>query len=241
MKNVSEEVFKKIKEENIKPKPYWHFTTKNYFIWFLFGISIILGSFAFSMILFIFRQLDWDIYRYLGDSFVKTVFISLPYLWLTFLILFIGVAYYNFIHTKRGYRFRFISILLISLIISAIFGVGLYFNGFSESLGNIFSEKIPYYNRLVYTCEKQWMQPQKGLLAGIITGTDFSKNSIILTDCNNFQWEIDISDTVWKGRLIPSIGLEIKLIGKIQDTANFKAIEIRPWQRKGKFINNKIY
>ncbi|MCK5767319.1 MAG: hypothetical protein KAH35_02955, partial [Candidatus Atribacteria bacterium] len=129
MKNISEEIFKKIKKENIKPKSYRYFATKNYFIWFLFGISIILGSFAFSMILFMFRQLDWDIYHYLGNSFLKTVFISLPYLWLIFLILFLGIAYYNFIHTKRGYRFRFITILVTSLIISTLLGTALYFNG----------------------------------------------------------------------------------------------------------------
>ena len=106
MKNISNEVIKKIKDNNIKPKPRWYFITKNYFIWSIFGISIILGSFAFSMVLFIIKQLDWDIYHYMGDSFLKTVFISLPYLWLIFLILFTGVAYYSFIHTKRGYRFK---------------------------------------------------------------------------------------------------------------------------------------
>lgn len=180
MKNISNEVLKKIKDSNIKPKPRWYFLTKNYFIWSIFGISIILGSFAFSMVLFIIKQLDWDIYQYIGDSFLKTVFISLPYLWLIFLILFTGVAYYNFIHTKRGYRFKFISILLISLTVSIILGTGLYFNGFSERLENVFSEKTPYYNRLVYTYKKQWMQPKRGLLAGTIIETELPENNLCL-------------------------------------------------------------
>ena len=235
MKNISEEVFKKIKKENVKPKSYQYFATKNYFIWSLFGISIILGSFAFSMILFMFRQLDWDIYHYLGDSFLKTVFISLPYLWSIFLILFLGVAYYNFIHTKRGYRFRFISILLISLLASVIFGTGLYFNGFSESLESIFSQKIPYYNKLVYTCEKQWMQPRKGLLAGTITETRISKNSFSLMDFNNQHWEVNAGNTIWKGKLKPLKGEKIKLMGKMEDETHFIAIEIRPWKGQRQF------
>jgi len=239
MKNISEKVFKRIKDNNIKPKPRWYFVTKNYFIWLTFGISVLLGSFTFSIILFMFKQLDWDIYHYLGDSFVKTVFISLPYLWLIFFILFIWVAYYNFIHTKRGYRFRFISILLISLIISAILGTGLYYNGFGERLENVFSKNIPYYNRLIYTCEKQWMQPHRGLLAGIITKTELSKNSFMLIDLHNNHWKIDISKTIWKGKLTPSPGLKIKLIGKIENNNIFKAIEIRPWQGEGKFMKRK--
>jgi len=239
MKNTSEEVFKKLKEENIKPRPYWHFVMKNYFIWMLFVISIILGSLAFSMILFMIRQLDWDIYRYLGESFLKTFFISLPYLWVLFLLLFIGVAYYNFLHTKRGYRFRFISIFLISLTLSALFGTGLYYNGFSENIENVFFEKIPYYSKMVYTCEKQWMQPRKGLLAGIIKEIELSKNSIKLMDLNDQLWQIDTSKTIWRGKLQPLNGLQIKLIGKMMDNTHFQAFEIRPWKGHGKFINKE--
>ena len=239
MKNISEEVFKKLKEENIKPRPYWHFVMKNYFIWMLFVISIILGSLAFSMILFMIRQLDWDIYRYLGESFLKTFFISLPYLWVLFLLLFVGVAYYNFLHTKRGYRFRFISIFLISLTLSTLFGTGLYYNGFSEKIENVFFEKIPYYSKMVYTCEKQWMQPRKGLLAGIIKEIELSKNSIKLMDLNDQHWQIDTSKTIWRGKLQPLNGLQIKVIGKMVDNTHFQALEVRPWQGKGKFINKE--
>jgi len=230
MKNISNEVIKKIKDNNIKPKPRWYFITKNYFIWSIFGISIILGSFAFSMVLFIIKQLDWDIYHYIGESLLKTVFISLPYLWLIFLILFTGVAYYNFIHTKRGYRFKFISILLISLVISITLGTGIYFNGFSERLENVFLEKIPYYNRLVYSCEEQWMQqwmqPKRGLLAGTIIEIGLPENSFILRDLENNRWKVEASKTIWKGKLIPATGLKIKLIGKLINDNNFEAMEI---------------
>ena len=230
MNNFSEKVLKKIEKENIKPKPQWYFLLKNYLIWLMFGISIVLGSLAFSMILFMIRQLDWDIYHYLGDSFLKTLFISLPYLWLIFLILFIIIAYYNFINTKRGYRFRFITIILISLIVSVVLGTGLYFNGFSENIENIFFEKIPYYHKLIYTCEKQWMHPEKGLLAGNITETELSKKKIHLIDFNEKHWEIDIRNSLWKGKLQPVKDLKIKLIGKMIDDKHFQAIEIRPWR-----------
>lgn len=237
MENISNEVLKKIKDNHIKPKPRWYFITKNYFIWLIFGISIILGSLAFSMVLFMVRQLDWDIYRYIGNNWLETIFISLPYLWLIFFILFIWVAYYNFVHTKRGYRFKFISILLMSLVISIILGTGLYFNGFSERLENIFSEKIPYYNSLVYSCEEQWMQPKRGLLAGTIMEIGLPENGFTLRDLENSHWKIEVSNVIWKGKITPTPGLKIKLIGELMGGNHFKAIEIRPWQKgQGRFM-----
>ncbi len=146
------------------------------------------------------------------------------------------MAYYNFIHTKRGYRFKFISILLISLIISVTLGTGLYFNGFSERLENVFSEKIPYYNKLVYSCEEQWMQPKRGLLAGTIIEIGLPENSFMLMDLNNSRWEIIASNVVWKGKITPATGLKIKLIGKVINDNNFAAMEIRPWQGKRRFM-----
>jgi len=116
-------------------------------------------------------------------------------------------------------------------------GTGLYFNGFSERLENIFSGKIPYYNRLVYSCEEQWMQPERGLLAGTIIEMGLPENSFILRDLENNRWKIETSKVIWKGKLTPTTNLKIKLIGKSIDDNNFIAMEIRPWQKgRGRFM-----
>ena len=116
-------------------------------------------------------------------------------------------------------------------------GTVLYSNGLSENLGNIFFEKIPYYNRLVYTCEKQWMQPERGLLAGTIIETELPENNFILMDLDNNRWKIESSQAIWKGKITPATGLKIKLIGKLINDNNFEAMEIRPWQQgKGRFM-----
>jgi hypothetical protein len=122
------------------------------------------------------------------------------------------------------------------LIISVTLGTILYSNGLSENLGNIFFEKIPYYNRLVYSCEKQWMQPKRGLLAGTIIEIELPENNFMLMDLDNNRWKIEASKTIWKGKLIPAIGLKIKIIGKLIDDNNFEAMEIRPWQGQGRFM-----
>ena len=64
-----------------------------------------------------------------------------------------------------------------------------------------------------------------------------TENSFILKDLNNNQWKIEASKTIWKGKLTPATGIKIKLIGKLINDNNFKAMEIRPWQQgQGKFM-----
>jgi len=90
---------------------------------------------------------------------------------------------------------------------------------------------------LVYSCEEQWMKPERGLLAGIIIETGLPENNFILMDLDNNRWKIEAGKVIWKGKIAPVIGLKIKLIGKLIDDNNFKAMEIRPWQKgQGRFM-----
>jgi hypothetical protein len=81
------------------------------------------------------------------------------------------------------------------------------------------------------------MQPKRGLLAGTIIETELPENNFKLMDLDNNRWKIEASKVIWKGKITPIIGLKIKLIGKLIDANNFKAMEIRPWQKgQRKFI-----
>ncbi|GAH12453.1 unnamed protein product [marine sediment metagenome] len=58
-----------------------------------------------------------------------------------------------------------------------------------------------------------------------------TENNFILMDLDNNRWKIEASKVIWKGKIAPATGLKIKLIGKLIDDNNFKAMEIRPWQQ----------
>jgi hypothetical protein len=49
-------ILEKIKKEDIKPIPRWFFVLKNSFFVSLFGISIFIGSLAFSLLFYIFSD-----------------------------------------------------------------------------------------------------------------------------------------------------------------------------------------
>lgn len=227
MIDISKATLEKMKRENIHPRPRLYFLTKNLFFWLMFSLATILGGISFGMIMFITGDLDWDIYHYLGISVSKAVLISLPYLWITFMLFFLFITCYNFIHTRTGYRYHFIMIFFISLLISAILGLGFYQYGWTETIDRQLRNRIPGYHHLIYGREKQWMHPARGLLSGTIVTIDRENGTLSLKDYSAKEWQIDISQIRVKGMLSLTNNLQIKVLGRQLSEDTFKAIEIR--------------
>jgi hypothetical protein len=227
MNDFSKETLEKIKKEKVHPRPRWYFLTRDYFFWIMFAITTLLGGVAFGMILFITTNLDWDIYQYLGLSLSEAVVKSLPYLWIALLIFFLFVTYYNFIHTRTGYRYRFLAIFLISLLISFLLGFGFYHYGWTETVERQLRARFPGYQHMVYTGENQWMNPEKGLLSGIIIEMNLEKKSIELKDYQDKKWVIDINHAMIRGNISLEKNMELRIIGQKVSENVFMASEIR--------------
>jgi len=229
MKEISKNILNKIKKEKIQPYPKKHFFVKKSFIWTLFGLSILLGIVASSVIIFQLKHTDWDLFNQSNYSMLEFLAMAIPYFWLLFLMIFMGIAYGYFRRTEKGYRYHALLIITVSVVVSIIIGAGVYQTGFSERLEAVFQENIPVYRMLSKGRHRMWMSPEQGFLAGKITEI-ISMQEIELIDLHGNNWIIDISNAFWRGRLKPEAGLEIKLIGKIKFEDQFVATEIRPLQ-----------
>ena len=148
--NLSKKIIEKIKEEHIQPKPKWQFSLKAYLVWLLSALSLFIGSLAFSVVLYLIINNDWDVYVHITDNLIKFTILSLPYLWIVLLLLFVIISYYNFKHTKKGYKYHFYIILLSSILLSIIFGSLLYSIGVGRALDNILAVKMPMYEKLIF-------------------------------------------------------------------------------------------
>ena len=237
MNDISKDTLKKIKEQRIQPR------TKNYFllrrstVWVLFGLSIVLGSLAASVAVFQINNAEWDLFKHYSHSVLEFILLFIPYLWILFLIGFSIVALYYFRRTESGYRYRALTSVILSVLLSVMGGFVLYKTGISERIETAFEDNIPFYRGTSFHSRMVWMAPEKGLLAGKITLV--TKAGIFkLTDFNGKEWEIDAGGAVWRARLSPVPGLEIKLIGKKTDKKCFTVKEIRPWLGRKKNQEN---
>ncbi len=232
MNNKAEKILKNIKEKKIKPKAKWLFLVRNYLVWLMFGLAIFIGAIATSVIIFSLTSNDWDLYKVLEKNFVSFAIISIPYIWVIVLILFSLLSYFNYKHTKTGYRVEPIKTISLSVVLSIVLGSVLFMGGFGEFIDYKLSKDIPYYEKMMAQRQLIWNNPEKGLLAGKIIEMN-NKNDFYINSLSGEKWHIIGNDILWKGRANGKEGEKIKIIGRIMGDKVFVAEEIRPWFGRG--------
>jgi hypothetical protein len=100
-------ILEKIKKEEIKPIPRWFFVLKNSFFLSLFGISIFIGSLAFSILFYIFS----DNTKYILEKYNFEKLKFAIFFWLIILILFLYLAIKNYKKTENSYKYSLSTIL----------------------------------------------------------------------------------------------------------------------------------
>lgn len=228
MTSLSQEIIGKIKHDHIAPVPRWHFLLKSYAYWLFLGMSIILGSLSFSVIVHILRTGDLGMLKHLqGNIFTSSVML-LPYFWFFSLCVCELVAYYNWKHTRGGYRFRRRWIMFSSVAASVLFGSGLYAMGMGEAIDETMARSIPFYDQSKHSARRQiWMQPERGLLVGKIIQVGPQEGVILIEDEGGNSWMVKKSVTP----LPPPVGIKkgkvVKIVGSKEKDYVFSAKEIR--------------
>ena len=144
-KQFGQFILDKIKEKKLAPKARWRFLLKNYMVWGLGLVSFLVGSISVAVVLYMLTYNDWGVHTELSQNFLAYIIISLPYFWLVFLGLFLAVVYYNFKHTKHGYRHSVSTVLLVSILASVVTGIFFFGIGMGKVIDDILSRQAPYY------------------------------------------------------------------------------------------------
>ncbi len=235
--NIGRQILERIKKDNIEPKPRWQFLLKEYVVWFVGAFSLMIGSLAFAVVIYMVAESDWSFYKHISGSLLSFSFAIIPYFWLIFLIVFVAFGYYNFKNTKEGYRYRVHWIVLGSVISSMIFGSILHAVGLGQAIDDAFAEKSLVYERMFNKSmqrAKMWTNPEKGLLAGIIVNIEDNEHFEIM-DLKGNKWNIVAIDAhlekgvkILNNNKIRMIGEKVHILGKATHNNIFKAKRILP-------------
>jgi hypothetical protein len=233
---LSNKVLQKIKKENLKPKPKWGFLLKNYIFWGAFGLSILIGGLASSVAIFRITTADWDIARRLGQHPISFGLRTMPYFWLIILAAFAALAYYNFKHTKEGFKFRLPLTITASILGSIVLGFAFFGAGIAKNMDEQALKHIPLYESMHSKQRvEMWSQIEKGLIAGEIL--EIQEGSIKIENLKGEEWTINTENVSKK--MIENLkeGMAIGAIGETLEEGIFKAEDLRQW--KGNFLEQK--
>ena len=231
----SKTIVDRIKESKVKQRPKWYFTLKHILNWLFYGICVLLGGAAFSVILFSIQQTDFDLTSHISHSSWEFVFGLLPFFWIISLLIFLVLAMIIVRRSKRGYKYNWLGLLGLSTAVSIILGTIFFIGGGGQKLETLFMENVSNYQSVHENKMRVWMRPEAGFLAGTITTVN--EKGLIVTDFNNSIWEIDYSNASISHSVVIREGEKIKLIGEITRPNNFYVKEIRPWNGQGRRHN----
>ncbi|MDR3559220.1 MAG: hypothetical protein P4L62_04700 [Candidatus Pacebacteria bacterium] len=226
--NVSQKVIDKIKKERLAPKSGWHFFLLRAAV--LAGLSffILAGALSFGIIFDIVRQVE--ITRIIGrPGGPGVVLLSLPYLWIIFVVFFLVLALADFARTRHGYKYRLLHIGVALFVGMFFLGAVFHALGYCDSIEMYLENQFPLYSRIVATPQGVWSRPSDGLLSGMIVQNDNVMDRLELEDWRSNRWDVDYSQATIEPQVSESLGEMIKVIGDKQADHNFKAEDIRPW------------
>lgn len=236
---LSNKVLQKIKKENLKPKPKWEFLLKNYVFWGAFAISILIGGLASSVAIFRLTTADWDIARRIGRHPISFAFTTMPYFWLAILAAFTALAYYNFKHTKEGFKFRLPITITASIVGSIILGFSFFGAGIAKSMDEQALRHLPLYESMHESQKMNIWQQDEGVIAGEITET--KEGAIIIKNLKGEVWQIDTTKIPKEFTKNLKEKMPIGAMGEIVEEGFFQAEDIRPWKgnfRRPQMINH---
>jgi uncharacterized membrane protein len=226
MDNV-EKLLERINKEGIKPTPKWVFTLRKGMIWGAFGLSILFGAVAFSVILYAIQQSDFAISNQLGRSGLAMVLAIMPIVWLLGILVFTGLSIYSIKNSKRGYKLEWLKVLNLTLLASIVLGTLLFLWGGAQNLEETFGHQFKGYESIKERKIEMWNQPDEGYLAGKITFS--AGDELRLESYSGQEWKIKYEQAF----IAPILQLvkdeEVKIIGSIAENGIFQAEEIRPW------------
>lgn len=229
MKTISQKVLTKIKDEEIKPIPEWHFSTKHYLLILNTLIWGLVGALSLAMATQFLVDQDWQIYQNNHLAFAERLFIDLPYIWLILLIAISIYIYFNIRHSETGYRWSSGAIIAAGLLAGLIFGLGLYFLGFGQKVDNLVDHNFSFYDSVSDQRIANWSRPMAGYLGGkVLSDTD---SVLTLKDFQGNAWQIDISQTKSMLNLNSLEGSQIRIIGKVTAPGYFQARLIYAWPK----------
>jgi hypothetical protein len=231
-KSLKDTLLSRIETEQVEPRSRLSFKCREYVVWSLWVVSILIGALAVAVSLFVVMHRQYALYETTHDSFFTFIVSVLPYVWFVVFGVMVFAAWYNFRNTKRGYRYSFSSVVLSSIVASVLGGATLQLFGFGYTVDNLLGEGMPVYMSQAKLEQKIWQNPGEGRLIGVqIQTVESSSSTIVFEDVLGEKWQLELDDLFLRDRELLRTQSKVRVLGEIanEEQKIFHACGIFPW------------
>lgn len=208
--DLRQKTLEKIQEKHVTPIPQWQFLLRGYGLWVVSGILVILGSLGVASILYIITKNDWDIYSEIHESKLTHIISTLPYLWLALFAIMLVLLYIDLKHTKHGYKYSGITIVLATFAASVVIGTGLHAAGLGQRLDTAIRETAPRQAHFFNPRLRGLSSPEDGVIMGRISEIDTISSTTIHILIKNPLLEDRWIVIVTEETVLPERGIHIR-------------------------------
>jgi hypothetical protein len=234
MSDFSDKVLKKIEQEQVTPLPKSYFRLKKLLIWSAIAIITAASAIGLSMLVVKFDGMALEGLKYGGiDASAILALLATPALWTLIFAIFLMGATAFLQKSPRGYRYRASTWGAFAIAATLIGGSLFYRSGAATATDLLLQKHSSGYR---FLCERGlyfWQQPDKGMILATLTGEPVMEIYMDAIDASGKRWHVDLSDTVWRGRLSARDGVRVRILGVRTGEDRIKAKEIRPWPGTG--------
>lgn len=188
--NIEEKIISKIKEENLKPKSIWYFLARDYSLWSMVFLSVLLAAFSIAPIIFILQNLELGYTKHITNNAFLFILDILPYPWIILCVLTTYLAIKAWEKTSNGYKFEGKYIFIYSFLTSLILGVMLNFWNFGKMMDEeIVTASFGKYKNFQERRDMAWFNPEAGRIFGTVES--ISTSSFMLSnEKKSFKQEV---------------------------------------------------
>lgn len=226
--NIKEAVLDRLKEDSVAPRSKLWFYSAEYVVWFLWGLSVLLGAIAFSVIEMVWSVRSPDIYMVTHESSLEFVLYVLPYIWLSIFAIMTVVAYYNLRQTKRGYKYPFTHIIVSCFLFSVVGGLVLQAAGIGSAIDRELGKRMPIYTSQEKLERELWQVPNEGRIVGVLT--EQHPSYVDFADLDGTIWQLVINELHQSDKEQLLEAKRVRVIGiPATSSTRFYACGVFPW------------
>lgn len=239
--DLKTQILEKIETEAVTPRARWVYSTQEYALWAVWGLTVFVGALSVAITFFVFSHQRFALYELTHRNFVTFAVDVLPTLWLVLFVSMVAFAVFNMRHTKRGYRYPLWQIFGSSVLLSLALGALLHLAGAGFSLDKKIGAWASGYPSQEKIELKWWQNPKEGRLVGTAeyvresggTGARF-------IDVTGVVWQLDSAELLVVEKQLLEAGRQVRLFGVIQPGSVFYACGAMPWVYDRAYVDEEL-